>query len=459
MSMRIFRVAAAALVVAACDSDAVGGPTGATTTAPPSLDAQVRAEIQRWGVVPLRAVAAQDPALVELGRLLFFDKILSGNRDASCATCHDPLTGTGDHRSLAIGTGAATVNGQRTPGPGRQFTPRNAVALFNSGLGQQTMFWDGRVQDANIPGEFRGSAGIPLPNGLTGALAAQAMLPVTNRVEMRGVPGDRDVFGNLNELAGIPDDDTDAIWGAAMQRVLSIPEYLQKFKVAYPTWPAALFGFQHAANAIAAFEVQAFAKSQSAFDRYLTRDDNALSVDAKRGALLFFGRAFCSSCHSGPLLGGQNFANVGVPQIGPGNGAAAPLDGGREGIPGNIRGVPAFMFRVPALRNVELTAPYMHNGAYPTLEAVVRHYSNVDSALKAYDVGQLEPALRATYHGDGTTVASILASLDGRLRQPLALSRDDQRHLVAFLRSLTDASARDMSSLIPASVPSGLPVR
>jgi cytochrome c peroxidase len=234
---------------------------------------------------------------------------------------------------------------------------------------------------------------------------------------------------------------------------------MQKFAAAYPSVPQNQLGFQHAANAIAAFEVETFTKTNSAFDRYLARDDNALTVDAKRGALLFFGKARCSQCHNGPRLGGESFASVAVPQLGPGTGISAPLDAGR-GDPsiGGQPQFPRFFFRIPPLRNVELTAPYMHNGAYATLEGVVHHYNNVDSAVKSYDVSQLEPSLRSSYHGDAATIKTLLSSLDGRLQQPLALSEDELRTLVAFLKSLTDPSARDMSGVIPASVPSGLPV-
>jgi cytochrome c peroxidase len=150
-----------------------------------------------------------------------------------------------------------------------------------------------------------------------------------------------------------------------------------------------------------------------------------------------------------------------VPQIGPGTGLGAPLDFGAGD--SSVRSVqlgrlPRFFFRVAPLRNVELTAPYMHDGAYPTLDAVVRHYNNVDSAVRAYDVSQLDPSLRATYHGAAATINALLASLDGRLRQPLGLTLEEQRQIVAFLRSLTDPGARDLHSVVPASVPSGLPV-
>src|SRR3712207_687336 len=183
-----------------------------------------------------------------------------------------------------------------------------------------------------------------------------------------------------------------------MRRLLAVQEYVAKFTAAYPGTPTSALGFEHAANALAAFQLHAFTKTNSPFDRYLARDDAALTEEQKRGALLFFGRAMCASCHSGALLGGQSFANVGVPQFGPGVGRAAPLDRGRgEELPN----VPfyQFAFRVPPLRNVELTAPYMHNGAYRTLEDVVRHYNNVDSALAAFDPSTLEAALRGKYHG------------------------------------------------------------
>jgi cytochrome c peroxidase len=457
-SIRVFLLGATFAIVA-CDSDTVGG----TSTAPPvepSLDVQVRQAIQQWGVAPLLPLAPQNPALVELGRSLFFDKILSGNRDVSCATCHDPLTQGGDGRSLAVGTGATVRGGVRTLGPGRDFTPRNAPSLFNAGLGVFYMFWDGRVSDQFGGGRFQTPAGLTLPGTLPNLLAAQAMIPVTNRVEMRGLPGDRDVFGNSNELAVLPDTDNAAIWSAAVRRITGVSGYLEKFAVAYPGLPSSSIGFEHVANAIAAFEVQTFAaKTNTPFDRFLARDNNAMSVDAKRGALLFFGRATCSSCHNGALLGGQVFASVGVPQIGPGMGSSAPLDAGRDASLGGPRTGQFFQFRAPPLRNVELTAPYMHNGAYPNLETVVRHYSNVDSAIKAFDVSQLDPSLRASYHGDAATISKVLTSVDPRVRVSIRLTPEEQTQIVAFLKSLTDPSARDMSGIIPASVPSGLPVR
>ena len=443
--------------LAACSESTTDFTSPPTT---PSLDQQVRQSIASWGVVPMLGVKAADPALVDLGQSLFFDKVLSGNRDVSCASCHNPLTGSGDGLSLAIGTGAVT-SPTRALGKGRQVTPRNAPSLFNVALGSQYMFWDGRVSvDFGPQGQFHAPTGVLLPGGLSNVLAAQAMIPVTNRVEMRGDAGDRDVFGNANELATINDDENQVIWKSVMQRVLGIPGYVQKFAAAYPNLSSSSLGFQHAANAIAAFEASAFTKSNTAFDRYLARDDNAITTDAKRGALLFFGKARCSTCHNGPMLGAQQFANAGVPQLGPGTGKQLPLDDGRQNDV-NV-GPPItqpFSFRVAPLRNVELSAPYMHDGVYATLEEVVRHYNNVDSALKAFDPAVLSPALRASYHGDAATVARISSTIDGRIKQPIGLSVDEQRQIVAFLKSLTDPAGKDLSSVIPTSVPSGLPVK
>ena len=456
MKRSIILVAAAAL--AACGSESNTDLIAPPTT--PSLDQQVRQSISSWGVVSILGLKAQDPALVDLGQALFFDKVLSGNRDVSCATCHSPLTSSGDGLSLAIGTGGV-AGPTRTLGKGRQFTPRNVPSLFNVALGSQYMFWDGRVSvDFGVQGQLRAPTGVLLPSGLSNVLAAQAMIPVTNRVEMRGDVGDKDVFGNTNELAQINDDENQVIWRSVMQRVLGIPGYVQKFAAAYPAVPSSSLGFQHAANAIAAFEASAFTKTNTAFDRYLARDDNALTTEAKRGAILFFGRARCASCHNGPMLGAQQFANVGVPQLGPGTGKQLPLDDGRPNDvslgPPNVQ---PFSFRVAPLRNVELSAPYMHDGVYATLEEVVRHYNNVDSALKAFDPSVLAPALTATYHGDAKTISLISSTIDGRLKQPIGLTVEEQRQIVAFLKSLTDPAAKDLSHVIPASVPSGLPVR
>jgi cytochrome c peroxidase len=437
--------------VAACD----GRRSIADPPMTPPLDVELRQTLGQWGVVPIGPMTEQDAELVELGRALVFDRILSGNRDIACATCHHPFNSGGDGLSLAIGTGGTGLGPSRTLGAGRQFVPRNAPTLLDRGLGFYNVFWDGRLNGFRS-GPFSISDSIVFPPGLNNILAAQAMLPVLNRREMRGDSGELDVFGNRNELAEYRDSQYAEVWRAIMRRLLAIPEYQAMFGAAYPGVPPSSLGFQHAANAIAAFQMAAYTRTGSPFDRYLARDDAALTTEQKRGALLFFGEARCSNCHNGPFLGGQGFANVGAPQLGPGTGSGAPLDFGFGDVAGNA--FYRFAFRVAPLRNVELTAPYFHSGAYPTLEAVVRHYNNVPLALQTYDVSQLAPEVRSTYHGDQATINAVLSNLDGRLQRPLGLSDEERRLVVEFLKSLTDPSARDLSPLIPDRVPSGLPV-
>ncbi len=421
---------------------------------PGTLDAQLRQAIGGWGIVPIGPVPAQDSALVALGRALMFDPILSGNRDIACATCHHPSQSMADGLSLAVGTGGSGIGPARTLGAGRQFGPRSAPTLLNVGLGLYQVFWEGRVSGFG-QGPFT-SPEFTFPTGFQSILAAQAVLPIVSRQEMRGNPGDLDVFGNPNDLAQLADTDVWGVWGAVMQRLRGIPGYVAMFEAAFPGTPLASIGVQQAAAAIAAFQVQALTRTDSPFDRYLARDDAALSIEAKQGGLLFFGRAQCSSCHNGPMLGSQSFANVGAPQLGPGTGPLAPLDLGRANL--DNQQFYQFAFRVAPLRNVELTAPYFHDGAYPTLEAVVNHYDDVGTALRGYDASQLAPAVRASYHGEPTTLDTVLATLDFRLRQPLDLTDAEKAQIVAFLKSLTDPAARDLSGLRPASVPSGLPV-
>jgi len=456
MMTRMVRTAYLGVLALAVGCDGWKTPSGP----PASIDAELRQTIGRWGTVPIGPTPAQPAALVDLGQALVFDKVLSGNRDIACATCHDPVSHAGDGLALAVGTGGSGLGPSRTLGPGRQFAPRNAPTLLNTGLGAAYLFWDGRVSGFGFGGggPFQTPAGSALPSGLPTLLAAQAMFPVMNRQEMRGMPGDHDRFGSPNELAEFGDSDFVSVWRAVMRRLVAIPEYVAKFTAAFPGTPTSTLGFEHAATAIAAFETKALTKTNSPFDRYLERDDAALTAEQKRGALLFFGdKARCASCHGGPLLGGGNFADAGVPQLGPGTGSGVPLDFGR----GELfnQDFYKFAFRATPLRNVELTAPYMHDGAFATLEAVLHHYNDVPRALREYDVSQLPPALQQMYHGDDATISAVLTKLDGRLATPLGLTDGEIAELVAFLKSLTDPAARDLSALIPARVPSGLPVR
>jgi cytochrome c peroxidase len=389
-----------------------------------------------------------------LGEALFYDPILSGNRNISCATCHHPSFASGDGLSLSIGQGGDGLGRQRRTGDGGVI-PRNATDLYNRGATEWvTMFWDGRV--AGSAGEgFTTPAGEALPPGLDSVLAAQAMFPVESHGEMRGNPGDYGADGKINELSYHADDDFVSVWDGLMARLVAIAEYRDLFAAAYPDVPAGELGFEHAANAIAAYEATAFAFTNSPWSRYLAGETTALGDDAARGAALFLGDAGCSACHSGSLLTDQQFHSLGVPQIGPGKEDEAPEDFGR----GRETGIAAdrYAFRTPSLHNVALTGPWMHDGAFATLEAVIRHHVDPERSLAAYDVGQtIGPGLpfidRRRY------LDPLLASVTAELDAVPELSDEQIADLVAFLHALTDPAAANLDHLVPEDVPSGLPI-
>lgn len=419
------------------------------------LDERLQSALSRAGVTALDPGPTPPEGRVTLGRALFFDKILSGNKDTACATCHHPGFHTSDGLSLSIGTGGRGMGPSRSMGAGRQRIPRNSTDLFNRGLPEwRSMFWDGRV--LTVDGGFLSTARELLPAGLDSALAVQAMFPVTSRDEMLGFVGDRDVLGERNEPALLDEDDLPAIWDALMQRLLAIPEYVDLFEAAYPGVAVEDLGFQHAANAIAGFEISEWTLLGSPWDRYLGGEREALAESAKRGALLFYGRARCAECHAGNLLTDQAFHNIGVPQLGPGKGVNAPLDLGHYYLSGNE--ADRFAFRTPPLRNVAVTGPWMHNGAYTQLEDAVRHHLNPGYALQHYDAGQLEPDLQATYWHGEKIHEFVLATLDPLVAEPIELTDQETAELMAFLDALTDKDGLADRATIPDSVPSGLPV-
>lgn len=419
------------------------------------LDRHLRTEMRRAGVTALDPGPAPSLEKVALGQALFFDKELSGNRDIACATCHHPDAMTGDDLSLSYGTGAIGSFPFRELGIGREFIPRNAPEIFNRGSSAwHSQFWDSRVEIGE-DGEFISPAGGALPPGLENVLAVQAMFPVTSRDEMRGAWSDEedDEGEVVNELAGIFDDELGEIWKAITDRLLAIPGYQDLFAAAFPAaFRDSTIGFQHAANAIAAFEAAAFTFTDSPWDQYVDGDRSALSAKQKRGALLFFGKAHCASCHNGSLLTDQLHYNIGVPQLGPGKNAER-RDLGRENVTGDE--ADRYAFRTPPLRNVAVTGPWMHNGAYTTLESAVRHHLDPVGSLYAYDASQLEQDLADTVLAPEK---ALVRTIDRRVKKRVRLRKAEFRELMAFLDALTSPSLSDMSSTVPLTVPSGLPV-
>lgn len=420
-----------------------------------TLDNQLRNVLDENDIGPLDVGPVQSPMQVALGQFLFFDKVLSGNGDIACATCHHPTTGTSDDLSLSIGVGGVGLGATRTLASGSGFIPRNAPDIFNRGAPEWvTMFWDGRVATQTYGGT---PAGDDLPAILVdNPLAAQAMFPPTSREEMRGASGDTHVNGDPNELSVIADGDVVDIWNSIADRLRVTPEYETLFRLAFDDVndPADI-GFEHAALAIAAFEIDAFTFTESPFDNYVAGDDSALSGTAKRGALLFYGDAGCADCHSGNLFTDQEYHNIATPQVGPGRGEAAPTDIGRFAVTGEHED--NFRFRTPPLRGTTESGPWMHNGAYTTLRAAVEHHFDPASSLMNYDASQLSMEMQALVMDDATTLTAIIEGIDED-SGGVDLSETQLNDLMAFIEALTDPAAVDLTHLIPTSVPSGLPV-
>ena len=416
-------------------------------------DTAIRKLIADHGLQPLQQTQSVDSARFELGRSLFFDRELSGNRDVSCATCHHPSTSSGDSRALPSGVLGQGLGPLRTQDANREVIPRNAPEIFHRGNEQwTTLFWDSRVAEQGS--ELLSPAGHQLPAGFENVLQVQAMFPVTSRAEMRGNVGDVDIHGQPNEIAAIANDDFIGIWNALRDRLMAIPAYKEALEDAFPEIPDDELGYQHAAQAIADFEAGAFSPNDSAWDRYLAGDNDALSAAAKRGAEHFYSGS-CVSCHSGDLLTDQQHHNLAVPQLGPGK-DETDMDIGRALVTGEVED--EFRFRTPPLRNVTLTGPWMHNGAYSNLEDVIRHKYDPVRSLEEYDIGQLPDHLQATARLDQDTIDWLTTSIDPMLPIGEELTDAVVDDLMAFLAALTTPSADLMLDIVPDEVLSGLAV-
>lgn len=412
-------VAFVALLFASSCSDDDHSPTA------PVDDLRTRFGLQTLGPIPYPPDNPPRAERIALGRMLFFDPILAGERDVSCGTCHHPAFAFGDGRQFGagasgVGLGPARLVSNSAVAPFAEIAlePRNTPTVFNTAFngdetGQPThaglQFWDGRVK----------------------SLEVQATRPITSRVEMRGdaYPGD-DAAAAAVALDSV------------LERLRAIPGYVGRFEVAFPVEQAEVLGGTRPhiidsstyARAIAAYERELVTRN-SPYDRFVRGDDDALTTDQKKGLELFFTRALCSSCHSGPMFSNFEFIVQGVPQEGAGKAVLPGDDAGRE--EATFDPADRYAFRTPSLRNVALTAPYMHDGVFHTLREVVEFY---DDGAKPRHPAVTDPML------------------DPRLVPPLGLADAEIDQLVAFLEALSDPGTALNPVLIsvPAAVPSGL---
>ena len=406
-----------------------------------------------------RAVADKDYAPVnraeaELGQLLFFDPILSGNRNISCASCHHPRFATSDGLSLGLGEGAVGL------GPDRHVTdtnipeqriPRNSPALFNLGANEFTrLFHDGRIEaDPSRPSGLRTPMEDEMVTGFVSILSAQTMFPVLSPDEMAG-------HYSENEIAKAVRSGRDRI----AARIAAISAYQARFESVYPEIAAGrALDFTDISNAIAAFVAFEWRSDTSPFDAAL-RGETPLSPEAAVGAKLFYGAAGCAGCHSGPFLTDHQFHAMAAPQLGPGKAErfeSHSRDEGRARV--TNRPEDRFAFRTPSLRNVARTGPWGHAGAHRDLASFLADHAARAEGLARYEPQAVLPELSVSKDdwailGDPTARAEIAAAAS----PGIDLSADEVNAIIAFLESLTDQEAIAGRFGIPETVPSGLPV-
>ena len=454
-------VAAVGLGASACDTPEFDDDADAVSlrTTVPGLPQHVRGLLNAHKITPIAPPPAVSPAMFALGEALFYDKILSGTRDVACATCHAPQHATADGRALNAG-----INGEGV-GPARTgiIGGRHTQPLFNLHLLPGNLTIDGKVELINglVSPLGLGTSFIPYPvQQLLGfdVVNTQAILPIATGQEMLGFPNPHDD----NEVGDCAPFDLACVWGAYMVRIKAIPQYQALFTAAFPNTPWAQVGITEVGVAIGSYEYAAFAFDDSPWDRFVAGDDTALSQAALRGAVTFFtpGKGNCVSCHSGNNFTDLKFHKTLTPQFGPGG--TVPGGDGPGGLDdfGRMRNshnaADKYAWRTPPLRGIELTAPYGRLGQYTELEDHILHYIDPVQALLDYDITQVEdPALHGTLLGNTT---DVLASGVDPLMSHVHITPADVPDLIAFLYSLTDDAERDMTGLIPATVPSGLPV-
>jgi len=293
-------------------------------------------------------------AKVELGRLLFYDPILSGSKDIACATCHHPDNGYAEFKDLSIGTNGKGLGSKRrfNNSSDIQLMNRNSQTILNTAFnGMDTkkkymptdapMFWDSRVS----------------------SLELQALEPILAFEEMRG--------------ERIPETE---ILDSVIHRLTHIPDYVQLFdEVFNESNPISEVNM---AKAIAAFE-RTLITSETRFDKYISGDDSAISLSEQEGYRLFIAKG-CGKCHNGPMFSDYKPHSIGVPH----NEKLSELDKGMED---------RYKFRTPSLRNLRFTAPYMHNGQFDSLKEVLEFYEDVASGRnrhKEVSTGALDPFIK-----------------------------------------------------------------
>lgn len=331
-------------------------------------------------------------AKAALGKLLFWDPLLSGPQDVACASCHHPQNGYAEDRDLSLGVTATGLGKARHQAPGSKIpiVKRNSPTVLNIAFNgsDQTghydpatapMFWDIRVKSPE----------------------KQALEPLKALEEMRGET--------------YPEDQA---LDKVVAKLKANAEYRRLFAGAFGGKEPV--SAENIGRAIAAFERTLLANN-SPFDRYMRGDKSAMTEEQVRG-MKRFESVGCVKCHNGPMFSDYKLHVMGIPD----NPALPASDDGAE---------KTYAFRTPSLRNLNFTAPYEHNGIFPTLSAVVGFYEDASG-------------------GRSRNPKVSSEKLDPLLLELKDFDEEDV-DLVEFLRALSDDK---FDKTIPERVPSGLPV-
>ncbi|WP_026810397.1 cytochrome-c peroxidase [Arenibacter latericius] len=329
----------------------------------------------------------------DLGKVLFYDPILSGGMDVSCASCHHPSTGYAEFLDLSIGANGKGLGSKRvfnTPNT-IPLMKRNSPTILNTAFNGITdkyeydpvkapMFWDDRVK----------------------SLEDQALEPIKTLEEMRGNHFDKSEI--LQEVT---------------QRLKNIPEYRDLFNKAFGDHVS--IDSIHIAKAIAAFERTLIANN-SRFDQYMNGDLDAISRSEKEGFALFKSVG-CINCHNGPMFSDYKLHVLGVPEN-------SKLDTPDSGVDSS------YAFRTPTLRNLRFTAPYVHNGSFRDLRQVLEFYEDISFGK--------------------TRNPNVSKEMFDPLVRELQLSVKDMSRIISFLNTLNDPDFdTDIPEKVPSGLPVG----
>jgi cytochrome c peroxidase len=421
--------------------------------------------IEQFQLGPLPSIPYPDdnrfnPDRISLGQMLFFDPITGGEsapwvkvaagldpyrdraNDVACATCHVPAMAFTDSRRLGAGVSGARIQatdlGPARIVPGRSLVtgmpvgaePRNSPTILNAAF-------NGRGSSVPVAKSFQFMDG-----RVTGGLDEVVTMPITSRDEMAG-----DAYGIDLKSAGGPSTAQDSV----VQRIRRIPAYVELFRRAFvgEIDTADDITIRHFGRALGAFARELITPN-ARYDQFVSGDFSVFGPQEKLGFQLFFGKALCGNCHSGPMLSDYTFRVQGVgdeyESILPGfegkNGLGS--DFGRFHADSVMFSDSKFAFRVLTVRNAELTAPFFHSGSGATLQDVMDFYNRGGRGPR--DISD-------------ATLAAAGVRRDASIT-PLGLNPTEMDAIIAFIKTTTARVQQgppgvDLTA-VPQRVPSGL---